>query len=705
MHRKYRYGFIVLLFVGCLLMIHSKASRAQDENASDYAIKVLSRSYEDSIALRWAPNNPIAWHYLNQYGYSIERYTIIKNGEMLRPPKKKVLTREPLKPMPLKEWEAMANTSDKAAIAAQAIYGETFEVGTSQSGSRLTQIVNKNREMESRFSFALSSADFSTEVAKLSGLLFVDNKVQPNNRYLYKVCPLVPKEKLDIDTGYVYTGLDEAGPLPKPRRLSASFRENIVSISWDYRFQKNEYIAYRVERSSGNTENFHPVHKKPYINTISDSLTGQRRMVFIDSVPQLNKKYSYRIKGINSFGELGPPSDTVSGFSREDIGVNPKITDYKVFENYVLSVDWNYPDSLSSKIQGFWLQRAKDDQGPYVNTHDQMVDSTKRSLTDTLPGGGSYYYKIIVEDLQGKRLSSYPVLVNTIDSVPPKSPKALEGNIDTNGVVRLEWSNNKEKDLLGYRVYRSNFSGKDYIQVTNEHTSKSFYRDTININTLTNNIYYKITAIDIHFNEGEFSEPLKLNRPDLIAPVKPVFKNAKSDRDGIYLEWSNSTSSDVSKHLLYRRNTKDKKWKLIEIFREGEESYIDSSNNEKGKMYRYTLIAVDGSGLESDPAKPVTLRRYNPGIKTTVKNLKYSVDRKENSLTLKWNYPKGMAKRFLIYRSVDQQPFSQYKSVDSGKRQFKDSNLKVNQNYQYRVRTVYINNTHSKFSQVVSIKF
>ena len=47
------------------------------------AIKVIGRATESTIKLRWAPTDPMAWKYANQYGFTVERYTILENGDLV----------------------------------------------------------------------------------------------------------------------------------------------------------------------------------------------------------------------------------------------------------------------------------------------------------------------------------------------------------------------------------------------------------------------------------------------------------------------------------------------------------------------------------------------------------------------------------------------------------------------------------------------
>jgi hypothetical protein len=78
----------------------------------------------DSILLRWAPTDKEIWKLGNQYGYVVERYTILRKGELTDDKARLLLTPTPLQPAPIEIWEPHEDEK-YAAIAAQCIFGES----------------------------------------------------------------------------------------------------------------------------------------------------------------------------------------------------------------------------------------------------------------------------------------------------------------------------------------------------------------------------------------------------------------------------------------------------------------------------------------------------------------------------------------------------------------------------------------------------
>ena len=92
-------------------------------------VEVIGRATESTVMLRWAPSRAAAWEFANLYGYTIERYTILRgDSTLVQPPEKTTLRPLVIKPEPAFQWEQAVDEDDYAAIMAQALYGETFEL-------------------------------------------------------------------------------------------------------------------------------------------------------------------------------------------------------------------------------------------------------------------------------------------------------------------------------------------------------------------------------------------------------------------------------------------------------------------------------------------------------------------------------------------------------------------------------------------------
>ncbi len=46
-------------------------------------IKIIARAQKKNILLRWAPTKAVTWQYANKYGYTLERYTVLRDSALL----------------------------------------------------------------------------------------------------------------------------------------------------------------------------------------------------------------------------------------------------------------------------------------------------------------------------------------------------------------------------------------------------------------------------------------------------------------------------------------------------------------------------------------------------------------------------------------------------------------------------------------------
>lgn len=109
--------------------------------------------------------------------------------------------------------------------------------------------------------------------------------------------------------------------------------------------------------------------------------------------------------------------------------------------------------------------------------------------------------------------------------------------------------------------------------------------------------------------------------------------------------------------------------------------------------------------LKSPLSSPVTGRLINNLNKPAITDFKAEVDRTEKSITLRWKYIEKNVTKFLIYRAVNDEPLSFYKSVAGNIFDLKDVNLKINSDYKYRIKVAFKSGDESVFSEEVKTRF
>lgn len=654
-------------------------------------VKLVSRPCEkDSILLRWGPTGKQAWDLGNEYGYVVERYTILCEGKQPETLERKQLTLSPLKPAPLEEWEKYED--DKyVSIAAECLFGEVSIPAISP-----VAIAKQYQQEQNRFSFALYAADQSLKTAQLSGLYFVDKTAKINEKYLYSVHIALP-DTLPNDTAFAFTGLSEYQPLPKPLEFTGHWNDKKVELSWNILYLNHIYNSYIVEKSTDG-KIYTPLNDNAKVQ-VSDPSLRPEYSYWTDLLPDNKTTWYYRVRGVSTFGETGPPSDSIVGHGRIPITSAPIVTNKEVINNKEVKLTWDYPEEMNEYVSGFRVYRSATPKGKKERISEINSGDT-RTFSDKNPGLTNYYI-LSVFDNRIEKFTPAHTYAELIDSIPPAPPVNLAGNIDSTGIVTLTWAKNTESDIDGYRVYRSNNPNFEFILISLDLVTDTVFTDSVQLKTLTKNVYYRFRAIDLRQNQSEFSEILELKRPDIIPPVAPVIQNIAQQKNGILLTWFNSSSVDVVAHHIYRKEVNDTTFQLVaSIAKTGEKqsSYTDNTI-QSGETYIYYLTAEDDSGLLSEPSSPV--QQKAPG-----QLAQQIVLKKEESLgktTLKWTVQsKKKVARVLIYKAENDEPLRLYDNTTDNS--YTDNTTGFEKTFRYKIRVVYEDETSSDLSNEVSVK-
>ncbi|MDR0763025.1 MAG: hypothetical protein LBF01_00825 [Bacteroidales bacterium] len=688
------FGLIVLLvFVfGCEELFSQSA-----EKVAMGSVKLLVRPAKaDSIMLRYAPADKETWKVANKYGYVIERYTVLRDGELVEDREYRLLTSTPLKPQPLDVWEQYED--DKyVSIAAECIFGESVVPLVSP-----VAIARRYKEEQNKFSFALFAADHSPLAARLSGLAFTDNTAQKNEKYLYAVRVAAPDSIL-IDTAFAFTGLSEYMTLPRPLDLTAQWADRQVTLSWDIMSLQHIYNSYIVEKSTDG-KNYTAISENASVQGADEGINPERAYrtdTFFDNSTRLY----YRIRGINAFGETGEPSDSVVGQGKMLITQAPIILNKQTVNNKQVKLDWEYPQKMNSYITGFKVYRSSNPERTKEKIYEGR-NPQERTFMDNNPELTNYYV-VSVYDGSAEKFSMGLSYVELIDSTPPAAPTGAAGEVDTLGVVYITWKANTDKDIKGYRVFRSNNIRHEFMNIHPAVLKDTFYTDTININTLTKNVYYRIKAIDLRENQSAFSEILQLKRPDKIPPVTPVIKDIAVEKDKVVITWYNSSSEDVVLHRIYRSSeTNDSVVEIAVInsvpsasaLSEKMGSYTDKKIT-GGETYTYQIVAEDDSKLRSPYSSSMSIKIQDEKKR---QEITLKAKREEEQVRLTWvTDSKRKVEKVFIYKATNDGQLRLLSNTSENS--FTDRAADFGDVVRYRVKAIYTDGTSSDFSKEVKV--
>lgn len=702
------FPFAVLL--GCLCAVKSY-SQQDSLVVAEPQIVVMARPQQNGrILLRWAVTTPLAWRKLNEHGYELKRYTITRNNTTLPRPVEKSFG--VFKPRSLEEWMPLVESNDNAAVMAQSLYGESFDV---EGMDQLSAIVNLAEEQEQRFTWGLYAADQDFEVAQMAGLAYVDMEVYPNEKYLYKITSMVPEDVLEIQEGGVFVGLQDYEELPKPLDLAVVFFDGKSMLSWNYAIHNQLYNSYFVERSENGID-FQRLNDLPLTTLNNSEKTDPLRMFYTDSITN-GKTYYYRIRGKTPFGEVSPVSEVVSGSGEKQLAYVPHITSKYYEDDKTVLLEWEFMEEGNDLITGFELNRSDNVDGPYIAVVKNIPSEARKVRYDGLMP--TNYMTITALGKNGSSRTSFPALVQPVDSVPPHKPKGFNGTVDSLGVVTLSWEANTDEDILGYRIFKGHNKNEEYSQITVSPHQAIIYYDSVSVNNLNSKVYYQLIAVDQRFNMSEPSDVLEIKKPDFIKPTQPVFKSYEIREGKVQLTWANSSSEDVVKHQIYRREKDSVSWVLIyEI--DSQQSTVGNTQGAvesmqyaasimqwtdsevtEGQQYSYTIIAIDDSALESDPAPPLTVIVPKTILYPPLEGLYGEADRENGNITIRWKaYNEINAAKIAIYKGTEGKPKNLLKEIPVDSKGIVDHKLKPNNAYEYLFRVVFTDGGVSETSKL-----
>lgn len=569
-----------------LISLFVQLALAQSEPDDAAQLAITASVDQGDILLRWAPTNPTMWYYANEYGYTLERYTYRKNGKIIDAPTRVVLS-EQSKPAPLNQWEQLVNEDDFAAVAAQCLFGEDLQV---LDGSvDMITIANKAKELESRFSLALLSADQNLQVAQLSGLYFRDVTAKDNEQYLYRVYANIPTNIEEPDTAAVYYGISEFKGLPKPRMLRLDEQDKEVRVMWNTATYDHIYNYYLVQRSTDG-ESYTTLNGLPVVTTESGPSKQSSVGGYVDTTATVGTYY-YRVIGRNAFNQKGPASDSLAiKILPESRLPLPQIINGENVDNQSIQIDWNIPFE-TEMIKRVFLERAQSADGPY--TIIKEFPHSKRSLLDERPNFVNYY-RVTVEG-KYQRKSSFPYMIQLIDSIPPPVTQIVHATV-IDSLVTITWNANPAEDLMGYRIYKANYHNEEPSLVNKELIRDTVFQEVVKLKTLSKNLFYYVAAIDHVENQSEISKGRKLKKPDIVPPTEPVIKNVSINKGFPHVMWQVSSSSDVKSYLIYRKRSE--KYQLAGIAKYNDSTLTDRVELFEKEQVIYRVVAVDSSGNE-----------------------------------------------------------------------------------------------------------
>ncbi len=649
---------------------------------------------DGDVFLRWEPRSPEEWKKAINSGYTVEKYAVSPEGS------RTLVNSQKVKVASQGDFERVINLlgasfySNFYAGVMDFIYDENAH---DKYDGLFSMLESKDAKTIESFKLGLLSymVTYDFKLTEMAALGFKDEKVS-EGKYEYKVYTLNSEP-------FIF-GLNssENTVFAKPE-LKAEWSDHMVKIEWITHVNRSSYYGYFLEKSEDGINytrldsvpsvNSYDVDEEPIINFIRKT----------DSLEQNYKTYYYRVRCMDYFGDMSRLSSPLSGYGYDEIRTSPMIFHADQMDNNDALIEWRMPQEFLHLVDRFSLLRADSLEGDWSVVMDSLPVAAESSVRYRMEDETNHF-RIDAIPKMGEPASSMPVFVMGMDTIAPVTPIILSAQIDTLGRIEIKWEKNQEDDLWGYKVFRGNFENEELGLLNATPFLDTIYLDTIDLKFDTKNVFYRIQAVDDRNNRSDFSELIKLEKPDILPPTTPGIMKLNQLGDTIEVNLVASNSNDVIIHQLFKREfVEGANWELIAELDSiaVKEPYLDIMV-EYGKTYAYTLVAIDDVLLKSKPAPYKKLEVVKAKINFD-NSLQIKYQNNDDEINLSWEstYPDKL-KSVTVYKGYSVDKMSKYRNVKWPLSELSD-NVDGKEKVFYKLKPHYEQQTRAWISDVIEV--
>ena len=300
------------------------------------------------------------------------------------------------------------------------------------------------------------------------------------------------------DAPFVEYMIDKTAP-SSPTNLVATSTDNAIYLAW-LQGSEEDLSTYSVYRSTEKDSGFILLS------------SGLKQINYYDTTAKSGTVYYYKIAVADTVGNVSEFSQTVSAKLAEDI-ISPEVISISPDSNSSISKQFHTVSALVKDnylVDTVTFEYKLDGENTYkVFSTVKNVNADYKTVSADIPLSGitnskKVYVRVYCTDTSGLKSEYSKVYTYTYDDLAP-SINNLKAEIKKN-TVTLNWSDNKDSDLSGFKVYRIDEKGREtYLgsrQVSSNH-SYEFY-DTISSKS-DSKYTYKVETYD---ESGNYSSTL-----------------------------------------------------------------------------------------------------------------------------------------------------------------------------------------------------
>lgn len=599
---------------------HPQDTTATDSGAAPIVkIEAVTRTYGDSITLRWAIGSYPEFLYLARHGVDIIRHTDSNEQYDLD-----TIARA-LKPLSLDEFRRQyPDQNDSLAyLAMGSLYGEggLTPQETDYYSSSPEALLEVAEDQKMNLIAAFIAAERRPDLANALALRFTDHNVRKGESYSYFIQPAVSDT-----TGHIFiesAAVEHLKNEPyKPEPYNVTLKDSLAShcqsiLSWND--DRNGFFEIWRRLAGGEWQK---VNKAPYVPPFDFTMPSQD-IIFADSVPEVGT-YEYRVQAHDAFGDLTPMSNAITVHYPDLLPpAGPDITRIvidrpeddpaaKIFANVYFR-----KDTLERDFTHYipLYANSRDSLRQWRLLSNQYVAPTDTMMRVDVTRVSTGMITIAAVDTAGNMGYAMPKLLRVADLKPPSPPTNLKADAQLDGTILLTWEMADTLDLHYYDVFFANSPDHGFTLANHQHVYGKSYMDTVAIDANERYIYYCVRGVDWAMNQGQMSDTLRVLRPNAATPSMAHLDTAWVDDRMIHTRWVGGGDEIIGRYEVYRRNEGDRQWQLLRMLDADSVrtlGYVfqidDTVDPEQRRDYEYAVQTVSLWGLTSGLTPTLTMR-------------------------------------------------------------------------------------------------
>ncbi len=304
--------------------------------------------------------------------------------------------------------------------------------------------------------------------------------------------------------------------VPIATKVTGKGRQNILTRVDFYRLaeSRNSPLALNEEEFAS---------RSTLIGTVDISAAdkAKKEIRFRDTLQLADKelRLRYATRFVNSAGQKASFSNFLLIEPTGNVAQPPAMIAPKVTQDSI-KISWSAPlknidGSQPAAILGFNLYRIADNSSKPLN-RKPITETSYDDQFFEFEKTYRYYVRAVSVGLNGEPIESLDsdiIEVTPKDTFSPSAPTGVTVAASTN-LISLFFALNPEKDIEGYRIYRSvdpNLPKSDWQLLNDEILKTNTFRDTKVERSTT--YYYYVVSIDKFKNTSEPSEVVSENIP------------------------------------------------------------------------------------------------------------------------------------------------------------------------------------------------